>query len=177
VAFRRILLVGCSGSGKSTLARQIGQKLDLPVIHLDKLFWRDNWQSVSNEEFDSLLDTELNKECWIMDGNYTRTLSTRLATCDTVIYLDFPRYICLWNVMGRIIRNYGRTRPDVGGHNPERFDFEFIKWVWNFNRTHRQKYHTLLNDMPDKTTLILHNRKECQGFISYLSADSGDAAS
>ena len=33
----RIIIIGCPGSGKSTLARVLGEKLDLTVVHLDRL--------------------------------------------------------------------------------------------------------------------------------------------
>ena len=49
----KILIIGCSGSGKSTLARQLKEKLGLPVVHLDQLWWQEGWQSVSREEFDA----------------------------------------------------------------------------------------------------------------------------
>lgn len=52
---KRIMIIGCSGSGKSTLARKLGKKMSIPVIHLDKLFWRAGWKSISDEEFDILL--------------------------------------------------------------------------------------------------------------------------
>ena len=47
----RIVIIGCGGSGKSTLARQLGEMTGLPVIHLDKLFWRPGWVHISPEEF------------------------------------------------------------------------------------------------------------------------------
>ena len=40
---QRVLIVGCPGSGKSTLARQLAPLLDLPIIHLDREYWRAGW--------------------------------------------------------------------------------------------------------------------------------------
>ena len=100
---KRIIIIGCGGAGKSTLARQLGEKLNLPVVHLDKLFWRPNWISVSQEEFDELHRRELAKETWILDGNFNRTMPERIARCDTVIYLDFSRFACLMGVARRIV--------------------------------------------------------------------------
>ena len=37
---RRILVVGSGGAGKSTFARQLGELTGLPVVHLDRHFWR-----------------------------------------------------------------------------------------------------------------------------------------
>ena len=91
----RILIIGCSGSGKSTLARALGEKIGLPVIHLDQLWWQTGWQNVTMAEFDSRLAMALNMDQWIIDGNYSRTMEARLTKCDTVIYLDFGRWECL----------------------------------------------------------------------------------
>lgn len=119
---KRIIIIGCCGSGKSTLARKLNQKLNIPVVHLDKLFWRSGWKSVLNEEFDSLLNNELQKQNWIIDGNFNRTLETRLDYADTVIYLDYSRIVCMWSIIKRVILNYGKTRSDMGENCPERFD-------------------------------------------------------
>jgi len=91
----KIMIIGCGGSGKSTLAKRLGEKLNLPIIHLDQLFWRSGWKQVSSEEFDSLLHNELSKDFWIIDGNFNRTIQDRLKYCDMVIYLDYSRFICL----------------------------------------------------------------------------------
>ena len=70
----RIIIIGCGGAGKSTLARKLGEVLDLPVVHLDKLFWKPGWVETTAEEFDALLAMELAKDKWIMDGNFNRTM-------------------------------------------------------------------------------------------------------
>lgn len=36
--YNRVIIVGNSGSGKLTLAREMGERLGLPVVHLDKVF-------------------------------------------------------------------------------------------------------------------------------------------
>ena len=91
----RIIIIGCSGAGKSTLALALKEKLGLPVVHLDQLWWQEGWQHVTREEFDARLDMALQMDRWIIDGNYSRTMEARLAKCDTILYLDFNRWECL----------------------------------------------------------------------------------
>lgn len=80
--FKKILIVGCGGAGKSTLAVEMGNKFKLPVVHLDKLYWLPNWEIRPSEEFDSLLEDQLKKDEWIVDGNYDRTFELRLRYAD-----------------------------------------------------------------------------------------------
>ena len=143
---RRVVILGCPGSGKSTLSRKLGEKLGLPVVHLDKLNWREGWVNVSREEFDRLLAEVLRKEDWIIDGNYSRTIPARLERCDTAVFLDYPRSLCLWGVLKRVLKGHGRTRSDMGPGCPERLDREFIRYVWAFRRTQRDKIVRLLEE-------------------------------
>ncbi|MBQ5783054.1 MAG: AAA family ATPase, partial [Oscillospiraceae bacterium] len=85
---KKILIIGSPGSGKSTLSVKLSQKMNIPCVHLDKLWWKEDWVHVSREEFDVLLQTELEKDSWIMDGNFNRTLHHRLEYADTVIWMD-----------------------------------------------------------------------------------------
>lgn len=105
----RIMVIGCGGSGKSTLSRSLGELLNLPVVHLDRLYWRDGWRSVDDEEFDALLSEALSQGRWIIDGNFNRTIAMRLNRCDTVIYLDYARIVCMAGVIKRVLAYYGRT--------------------------------------------------------------------
>ena len=169
----RILIVGNSGAGKSTMARAMGEKTGLPVVHLDRLFWRENWQHIAREEFDALLQQELEKSQWIIDGNYDRTVSTRLAYCDTVILLDYPRWQCLLGVVKRVISSYGKVRPDMGDGCPERFDWEFMKYVWNYNRENREKLYRKLNALDRVNVIVFRNRKEGNLFLRNLNNSGG----
>lgn len=168
----KIVIFGCGGSGKSTLARELGAILQIPVTHLDRLYWRPGWQHVTEQEFDALLNERLEEENWIIDGNFNRTLPLRLECCDIAIYLDFSRFTCLRGVIGRVIRYYGRTRPDMGEDCPDKFDLEFLSWVWNFNRKHRSGYYQLLSELQGKEVYILRKRKEIKGLIRKLENNS-----
>ena len=164
----RIVIIGCGGSGKSTLARQLGEKLNLPVVHLDKLWWKPGWVETSREDFDAKLAEELAKPQWIMDGNFNRTIETRIAKCDTIIYLDFSRVACVLGVLKRVITTYGKVRPDMGDGCPERFDLEFLKWVWSFNDKNRQRYYGILNEAQGVETIVLKNRRMVKRFLNSL---------
>ena len=164
----RIIIIGCGGAGKSTLARKLGEVLDLPVVHLDKLFWKPGWVETTAEEFDALLAQELAKDQWIMDGNFNRTMPERMKRCDTIIYLDFSRFACLMGVLKRIITTYGKLRPDMGEGCPERIDLEFLKWVWNFNKNKRESYYKLLNEAENVETIVLKNRRAVKLFLKSL---------
>ena len=158
----KILIIGCGGSGKSTLARALGEKLHIPVVHLDKLFWRPGWVHISRDEFDTVLERELAKDSWIIDGNFDRTIPRRLEFADTVIFLDFNRLVCVAGVLRRIVTTHGTVRPDMGEGCPERFDREFLRWVWNFNRDKRDKIYRLLETAENVNVHILKNRRQVQ---------------
>lgn len=134
---RRVLVIGSGGSGKSTFAARLGKRTGLPVIHLDTLYWRPGWEPTPREEWAALVDELLGRDEWIMDGNYGGTMERRLAACDTVVFLDLPRTLCLWRVVARSIRYRGRTRPDMREGCDERLTWEFVSWVWDYPRASR----------------------------------------
>lgn len=167
----RIIIIGGNGCGKTTFAKVLSDKLKLPLIHIDILYWRDNWQTASKDEFDELLLQEVIKPKWIIDGNNSRSIPIRLKYCDTVIYMDYSRISCIYGVIKRVIKNHGKSRPDMGGYCREKFDkkeFEFFKSVWNFNKNNRKSYYDMINNAEDIKIIILKNRKHMVKFLQRL---------
>ena len=163
-------MIGCAGAGKSTLAQEMGGGLGLEVIHLDRLFWRPGWVETPREEWRAIQEDLLRREAWIIDGNYGSTLPLRLAAADTVLFLDFPRLLCLVRVVRRWLANYGRVRPDLGPGCPERIDLEFIRWIWNFRRKSRPRILANLADFPaNKEPIVLRRPGEVRRLLQTLS--------
>ena len=165
----RVMIIGCGGAGKSTLARKLGEKTGLPVVHLDQIWWEPgNWQHIEREEFDERLAREMEKSRWILDGNFNRTIEARLEACDTVIYLDYPRLVCMKNWIGRVIKNWGRHRADMAEGCSEWFDPDMAKWIWNFNKKNRKRYYELLSTAKDKRIVILKSRRQAERFLDSI---------
>lgn len=127
---QRILIIGCSGGGKSTLTRQLAQKLTLPVTHLDVLWWKPGWVESSREEFRPKVAAAVAEDRWIIDGNFSHTFDIRMPRADTIIWIDQPRWLCLWRAFWRTATHFGRNRPDLALGCPERYDLEFYRFVW-----------------------------------------------
>jgi len=87
---KKVLVIGCPGAGKSTLARRLHGLTGLPLYHLDMIWHLPDRTHVTQETFDFRLSEILEKDYWIIDGNYGRTLEMRLKKCDTVLFLDYP---------------------------------------------------------------------------------------
>lgn len=168
---KRILVIGNAGAGKSTFARQLAEKTNLPLIHLDRLFWYGNWQQRERTEFDALLQEALDKPEWILDGNFSRTLPHRLQHCDTVFYFDIPTVTCLAGITQRVFSYWGKTRPDMGGNCPEYFDKQkpsLYKGVLTYNRRHRENYLRLLGSQNHAQVIIFKSRRQAVNYLSSL---------
>jgi adenylate kinase family enzyme len=137
LVLKRILIVGCPGAGKSTAARALSEITGLPVIHLDRHYWQPGWRMPDSDVWRTTVETLAAEPCWIMDGNYSGTLVSRLARADTLIHLDYPTGLCLWRVLRRTTLGWGRVRVDTGPGCPERFDVEFLHFVMNYRRDQR----------------------------------------
>lgn len=144
---QRVMIVGGPGSGKSTLARIMGDRLGLPVFHMDKILHLPGWQPRPTAEKHAMAHEIEQKDAWVFEGGMSSTYATRAARADTLIWLDLPMVLRLWRVTRRLWQSYGQTRPDmaegcvetVGMHT-----WEFYVWIVRTRRKQRAKIMKLI---------------------------------
>lgn len=116
--YKRIMIFGRPGSGKSTFAYTLGQKMGLPLYHLDKYFFQSHWQERDEQDFMRLQNEMVQSQEWIIDGNSTRSLETRWARADLVLYFNFPKTLCLYRIIKRRFQK-NRGLEDRADYCPE----------------------------------------------------------
>ncbi|MCA1031458.1 DNA topology modulation protein [Bacillus timonensis] len=163
---KKVVIIGSGGAGKSTLARKLGEKLQLDVHHMDRLFWKPGWVLATRDEQIALQKELTENEAWVFDGNYSGTLQIRLQAADTIIFLDFPRLLCLYRVLKRRWMYHNKTRPDMAEDCPEKLDLQFLKWVWSYPSAKKPGIMEELKKLPsDKKVYILKSPKEVEQFL------------
>ena len=166
---QRVLVIGSGGAGKSAFAVRLGRATGLPVIHLDAAYWKPGWREPSKDAWAARVTQLLAGEHWIMDGNYGGTLEQRLAACDTVVFLDMPRLLCIWRVLKRFVQYRGRTRPDVTAGCPEQLTAAFLSWIWTYPEQRRPRILARLARLsPEQQALIFRSPKAVDAFFESL---------
>jgi len=172
-SMKRILIIGAGGAGKTTFARQLGEILGLAVVHLDALYWKPGWVEPPRDEWARTVEGVLERDAWIIDGNYSGTLGRRLEACDAVVFLDLPRTICLWRVLKRAVKHRNTTRPDMADGCPEQLNLKFLMWIWNYPKRTRPRIVKLLNEERNTSKAI---RLRTPAEIDRFLADARNAA-
>ena len=167
---RKIMIIGSGGSGKTTLARKLGEMLILPVTHLDKEFWNFGWIETPKEEWYEKQRNLVSKPEWIADGNFGGSLEIRLDNADTIIFLDFNRFVCMRSVVKRWLTNIGKTRPDMPEGCPEKIDFRFLKWIWQFSLKSRPTIIEKITKYKNIELITIKSRKKLKQFVNEISS-------
>jgi adenylate kinase family enzyme len=162
---KRIVILGCSGSGKSTLARRLGERLGLPVVHLDPLYWRPGWRKPDAAGFRARVAAAVAGDAWISEGNYRETFDLRLPRADLVVILHTPRWLCLARVLARVV--FASRRADLPEGCPEHWNWELAAFIWRFDKAIWPKIEAArIAHNPDAPVINLRNGSEVAAFVA-----------
>jgi len=148
--------VGPGAAGKSTLAARLGEITRLPVIELDKLFWRPGLAPTPREEWAAIQRQLAAQESWIMDGDLGPydVLSIRLQAADAIVFLDFSPFRCAWRAIRR---------------SPERADF--WKWLLLYRRRSRPVLRqAIAAHAGDAAVYVLPTPRAARRFVANIAS-------
>ncbi len=128
------------------MARILAAQTGLPLIHLDQVFWQPGWRTTPEDQWKARHEELISGERWILDGTFTSTCRERARRADLIVFVDLPRWRCLWRVLWRVATTYGRVRPDLAPGCPERFDLEFLRYVWSFKAKNNPRIEAAIYD-------------------------------
>ena len=174
---QRMNIVGTSGSGKSTFSRALAKQLAYPYVEMDRLFWRPNWQQSSDEDFFAAITQHLAGECWVLDGNYNRSVAVKWARVDTVIWLDYSFARTSWQAIRRAVQRCLSGKeiwPGTG--NVETFRNTFFNkqsvllWTLKTWRSNRERYLQVMQspEYGHIRFIRLRNPREAKALLASL---------
>jgi adenylate kinase family enzyme len=161
---RRVLVIGAGGSGKSFVSQALGQKLGLPVVHLDREYWGPGWVETPRAEWERRVRELCAADEWVLDGNYDKSLPLRLERAESVVFLDVPTLTALAGVLQRYVRWRGKSRPDLPDGCVEALEPGFVRWVLRYRRTERPRIIALLSRF-DGAVVVLTSRRAARRFV------------
>ena len=159
----RVVVVGATGSGKTTTAAQLSRLLGIPHVELNSLHWMKDWVAVDREPFRSKVTDALAGPAWVTDGNYEKARDIIWGRATTLIWLDYPLPVVVWQLFARTMRRV-ITREELwnGNHETLRGTFfsrdSLLVYILQSQPRQRREFPQLFNSAAYSHLQVLHFR-------------------
>jgi adenylate kinase family enzyme len=177
----RVVVIGVAGVGKSTVARELGERLGVRHVELDSMFWQAGWVKLGQEEFESRVREATAAGGWVVDGNYSaRIREIAWSAADTVVWLDLPRYVVMWQLVLRTLRrsisgtelwngNRERSIRDQFNRDPAK---SIVLWSWRTYAPTKAEYSRAVDDprFSNVRFVRLRSRRVIKRFLRSVQA-------
>lgn len=159
----RICILSPSNSGKSTLADAIARKRNLEAVYLDQLFHLPNrdWEQRPRPEFIALHNAAIERERWVMDGNYAFCMPQRFRRATGLIVLDVSTITSLLRYFRRTLFEKERRGALAGGRDSVKWDM--IHHITVATPKNRDRYRAIFEEFGAAKVQLSSLRaiKEC----------------
>jgi adenylate kinase family enzyme len=171
---KRVNVRGPSASGKTTTSRRLSEKLGVPHIELDALYWGANWEEATDDEFRRRVATALASapDGWVVDGSYDGKLrGFVLQHADTLVFLDLPLRVCLRRMWRRTWRRVIR-RERLWNDNRETFRNAFLSrnsiflWLLKTHASARDRLAERVQPHPHLRVIHLRSPRDVEEFLA-----------
>jgi adenylate kinase family enzyme len=167
----RVSVIGTSCSGKTTFARELALRKGIAHVELDSLYWLPGWEVRPEEEFRHLVDQEVEKEAWVIDGNYRKVRDLVWARATHIVWLNYPFWLVLQRALTRTLRRI-ITHEVLFSGNQENWGNAFfgrdsiLWWVITTHRRRKKAYRSLFNQpLPGLEMVEIRTPKQARQFI------------
>jgi adenylate kinase family enzyme len=141
MSLRRVMVRGTTGSGKTTLARALAERLGVEYVEMDAIHHLPNWTERPREETCAIVDEIVQRDGWVIDGNYAHALDHHFEKADAIVWLDYSFMTVFLRLLTRTIRRSLR-KEELWAGNRETFGKMFSRdsiLVWMVTTHHRRR--------------------------------------
>lgn len=164
---RRVIIIGSPGAEKGALARAVSERLKIPCIELERLYWRPGWKKPTTEEWKAQVTELANREEWVMEGTFPSTLDIRVARADWLVFVDAPMPVCFVRKLKQMIRGRKDQKAEPAPGCPPRLDARLLRFIWNFPTSTAPRINTIIaRERRNRTIFILRSKREQEEFLA-----------
>ena len=154
----KFVVIGISGTGKTKLSKKIAALTDLPLYHMDRIIWKENWVESDEQSIRHTLDAIADTDRWIVEGWIDQYSKTIVKQADMVVYLDFPGWLAMYGGLQRWFRYRGKPRPELPTGCDEEFSWRYLCTM--FMRLERPHIEGLLAELKPNRVMRIKTRGE-----------------
>jgi adenylate kinase family enzyme len=164
---RRVIVIGSPGAEKGALARAIAERLKIPCLELERLYWRPGWRKPTAEEWRAQVTELADREQWVMEGTFPSTLDIRVARADWLVFVDAPMPVCFIRKLKEMIRARRDRKAEAAPGCPPRIDTRLLRFIWTFPTSIGPRINTIIaRERRNRTIFILRSKREQEDFLA-----------
>lgn len=162
----KIAVIGHSSSGKSTFSKRLSSVYQIPVLHIDKIFFEPNWVERDKKLVEQEIRDFMTQDHWIIDGFYRKLATERFDEADRIFVFNFNRFKCLYGAIVRRMKYHNQNRDSVCEGCRERLNPSFIWWILFGGRKKdsRELLKRFEKEYQDKI-IIFRNRRQTNLYL------------